>query len=201
MRLRPQARSLLLLLCWLAVTPAYATEQEALQFVRSISNDAFTIMDSPALTDEIKKQKLTDLFITSVDTPWISKFVMGRHWKELTPQKQEEYKTLFQHFLINQYVPKFKQYNNHQYSITKVFSDKEEHYTIYSNVITQDNINISVNYKVHQNSAGHYQIYDVIAEGISLLNTHRSEFASVLSRDGVDTFITMLSQKVKLATY
>ena len=179
---------------------SYAKEDEALQFIRNVSDKAFSIMTSSSLNDEEKQQQLTELFTNSVDSKWISKFVIGRYWKELDQDKRAEYSTLFEHFLISQYVPKFKQYTDNHNTVNKVVTEGED-YIVYTTVSTPQNAMMNINYKVRLTSGNQYKVYDVIAEGISLLNTHRSEFSSVLSQQGMDAFIALLKQKADQVAY
>jgi ABC-type transporter MlaC component len=59
---------------------------------------------------------------------------------------------------------------------------------------------IGLNYRMHEN-AGSWQISDVYMDGsISQLATQRSEFHSILQRDGVDGLIMALNRKVDLLT-
>lgn len=178
---------------------AQATEDEARLFIQDISDQALSVIRSETTSDGIKEQQLTDLFMSAVDTPWIGRFVMGRSWKGLSAEQQTHYTALFQQFLIRQYVPQFRRYNNNYYSILKVIPEDHNRYTVYSSVSNPDGVSLSINYKLHPMPDGNYKIYDVVAEGVSLLNTHRSEFASIVTHEGSEALINMLEQKVQLA--
>jgi phospholipid transport system substrate-binding protein len=59
---------------------------------------------------------------------------------------------------------------------------------------------VTLNYRMHEN-AGSWQISDVYMDGtISQLATQRSEFHSILQREGVDGLIMALNRKVDLLT-
>jgi phospholipid transport system substrate-binding protein len=59
---------------------------------------------------------------------------------------------------------------------------------------------VSLNYRLREN-AGSWQISDVYMDGsISQLATQRSEFHSILEREGVDGLIMALNRKVDLLT-
>lgn len=180
---------------------ALATEQEARLFVQTISDRTLDTIRDLKLTDAEKEKKLTGIFVAAVDTKWIGKFVMGKTWRTLSSAQQQHYSELFDHFLIGQYVPKFKLYNNNYYQILKVIPEENNRYTIYTLVTNPDGVSLSVNYKLHSIPDMGYKIYDVVAEGISLLNTQRSEFSSILTREGPDALIVMLEHKVQISTH
>lgn len=178
---------------------AYAKEDEVLKFINTISEDAFSIMNAPHISDTEKMQKLTNLFNASVDIKWISRFVLGRYWKQLSVDKKVEYMGLFERFLINQYIPKFKQYNHTRHVISKVATEGNEEYSVFATIATPNMPVINIEYKIHK-SSDKYKIYDVVAEGISLLNTERAEFSSIIAREGIDSFMILLYQKVNIAS-
>ena len=55
---------------------------------------------------------------------------------------------------------------------------------------------ISVDYRVRKADSG-FKIFDVIIEGVSMISTQRSEFASVIGNNSIDYLIDQLSAKAK----
>ena len=54
---------------------------------------------------------------------------------------------------------------------------------------------IGLDYRIYRNKAGEWKIVDVNVEGIWMVENYRSQFASVLSQDGIDGLITMLETR------
>lgn len=50
-----------------------------------------------------KYKKLDELFLQYVDLDYISKFVMGKHWREMTTEQQEKYQALFKRYALGVY--------------------------------------------------------------------------------------------------
>lgn len=175
--------------------PAAASQQGAKDFIKTVSEKAINIIQNSNKKDDVKQKELTKLFEDSVDTAWIGKFAMGRYWTHTTDKQKEQYLELHRQFLINSYVPKFKEYNNQKIVLKKVTEEYSKEYLVESEITQKDAPAIKVNYKVRE-EAGKYKIYDVIAEGVSLITAQRSEFGSILSRKGVDYLIKQLQAKV-----
>jgi ABC-type transporter MlaC component len=57
------------------------------------------------------------------------------------------------------------------------------------------NVAISVDFRVKEKN-NRLLILDFIAEGISLIETQRSEFNSAIAQDGMDKFLDNLAQRV-----
>lgn len=172
---------------------AHASASEAKQFIEKLSKNALDNITSNASNSQ-KESKLTELFIASVDTKWMARFAMGKYWRDAAEAQRSKYTEIYTKYLLKGYIPKFKEYNNQQIKINKSYSDSEGTYIVETKIISSDGAAINVDYKVRQES-GKYMIFDVIAEGVSLITTQRSDFASVLARDGVDGLISKLGSR------
>lgn len=51
----------------------------------------------------VKYQKLDELFLQHVDLNYIGKFVVGRHWREMTAEQQQRYQSLFKRYALGVY--------------------------------------------------------------------------------------------------
>ena len=170
--------------------------QSAERFIKNTSDTAIAIIKDGSQSDIAQLEQLESLFKDSVDSAWIGKFVMGQYWRQLSDKQKDEYIAIFEKYLIQLYVPKFKQYNDQSYKILKTLSESGNEYSVMTTIILDNQTPINVQYKLHLNKSGKIQIFDVIAEGVSLLNTQRSEFGSVLARKDADFLISALTRKV-----
>jgi len=56
---------------------------------------------------------------------------------------------------------------------------------------------IKIAFKVRRDSkTNEWKAYDMVAEGISMLNSKRSEFESILRTDGIDAVISLMREKI-----
>ena len=178
------------------LTSANASAQGARNFIKEVSDKAVVLIKDDNTNELIKKQQLSKLFEDSVDTNWISKFVMGKYWRETSEAQRSVYLKLHRQFLINSYVPKFKSYTNQKILFKNFFDEGNDEYMVETEIVQNDGTAIKVDYKVRKTLEGKYKIFDVVAEGVSLITTQRSEFASILSRKGVDYLLKKLKAKV-----
>lgn len=176
----------------------YASEEMALNLIKDLGKDTLSIIANDKLSVAVKEKKLIELFEYSVDTKWIAKFVLGRYWDDLTEEKQNLYSNLHHNFLLQSYVPKFKTYTDQKIDIIDSDKEFENEYLIQTEIKSTKGPVFRVNYKVRLNEDGSYKIFDVVAEGISMITTQRSEFASIVSRNGVDNLIEKLQQRISL---
>jgi len=185
-----------LLIIFPLTSGANATADDAEKFIKNISSKAISVIQSEKSSEIEKEMALVSLFEQSVDTQWIAKFAMGRHWNRASDHQKELYTDLYKKFLIGSYVPKFKEYTNQKIIIKKTYDEGDKEYLIETEILQHDGAAINVDYKVREGAGGKYVIFDVIAEGVSLITTQRSEFGSILSRKGVDYLIKKLKARV-----
>jgi phospholipid transport system substrate-binding protein len=166
-------------------------------FVNDLGNKIIKIASNKTYNLNQKRDQLIKLVDGVIDADWISKFVLGKNYRTATPEQKDKFKKLYREFMINTYSPKFTGYNGEKFSITSVNSDNN-YYTAKCIFYPKDAPNINLDFRVRKaqdNSS--YMIFDIVAEGVSLIETQRSEFASVISQDGMDKFLVDLEERTK----
>jgi phospholipid transport system substrate-binding protein len=165
-------------------------------FINNLCQETIIIASDKNLKDNDKSTKLSNIFIKVVDVKWIGKFSMGRYYKELTPDQKNQYDLAFSKFLINSYVPSFKKYTSETVKVVSVTNQSGNEYLVQTEIIRHSKESLKVNYMIRDNG-NNLMIFDVIAEGISLINTKRAEFESVISSSSAANLIKMLEDKVR----
>ena len=176
---------------------AQASEVSARKFTESTAKQAVKLLASDK-SDDAKVESLKQLFVKAVDTRWIGRFVIGKYWRELDKTQQTEYLNNYQKFLVKHYTSNFQEYaEGTEFEVTKTKSLKRKGQYMVSMKINRptDPQPIKVDYRVRQKS-GKSQIIDIVVEGISLLNTQRSEFSSVIQRKGASHLIEQIKAKL-----
>lgn len=170
-----------------------ALPDQAGHFIVEVGDKALAIVKS-ATSPAQKEDELSALFNSVVDVDWMARFVIGRYWNTATPEEQKKYASLYQKFLTQSYVPKFRDYTDQKLVIKKSYEEDTDEYIVETVVVSSSNQPVAVSYRVRK-AGKMYRIFDVIAEGVSLITTQRSEFGSILSREGLAVLITKLEQK------
>ena len=174
---------------------AHADEKGASKFAEATANKAVSVLASNS-SDSVKVTELEGLFTNSVDTNWIGRFVLGKHWKSLDEAAQKEYLSAYRGFLVKHYTANFKEYSEGtKFEITRSNKLKKNQYRVSMNINRPNSSQaVKVDYRIRQKNSK-YSIIDIVVEGVSLLNTQRSEFSSVIQRNGVDHLIEKLKTK------
>ncbi len=91
--------------CFMLINfPAYAAApeaKEAMTWSEDKGNLLLQTFQEKNLAEKYKK--LDELFLNYVDLGYISKFVMGKYWREMSPEQQEQYQDLFKRYALAVY--------------------------------------------------------------------------------------------------
>ncbi|MFN7038967.1 MAG: phospholipid-binding protein MlaC [Alphaproteobacteria bacterium] len=176
---------------------AYASSaKEAKEFVNQIAEEVLLIVSDREMNDSTKELKLSELFKHSVDIKWIGRFALGRFAKIITPEQQVKYEELFEKLLIDNYIPNFKKYTKESFNIVNVISSGSGEFLVQTEIIRPDKNNLKVDYAIKTSKDNKYQIFDIVAEGVSLISTQRNEYSSILSQHDIDYLIQELAKKL-----
>lgn len=180
---------------------ANANENEAVNFVNDLAARAIDITKNNTLSDHDKEKKLTDIFLASVDTKFIAKFALGKYWRTIDPAQQKAYVDLYTSYLIDMYVPNFRKYTGNVVKVLDAKEVRENEYFVQTELGdgTSEH-NIQINYMMHKSPKGleKFIIFDIIAEGVSLITTQRDEINSIMTENNgdVNNLMTLLKQKI-----
>ena len=165
------------------------------KYVSSLSDEVVTVIQNGG-DDAAKEAKLTKIFKNIVDTSWMGKFVLGRNWKTLTPDQQKTYLTKYADYLVASYIPTFRKYSGEKVNIlSSAKLEQPDEFNVATTIERPGKEGVSVNYRVRK-QAGCYKVADIVAEGISLINTQRQDFGAVFGRTGYDGLIQSLDRKI-----
>ena len=191
---------LVLALAWGAwMAPAVAAEktppQEAARFIENLSAEALAILGAQGSSLDKREAELRALLSRSFDFRKIGKFVLGRAWRTATPDQRDEYQRLFQEFILRTYTRRLGGYSGQVFKVTKVEPMGKIDAVVVTEIGRPSGPPLVAGWRV-RGGAGTYKILDVIVQGVSMLATQRSEFASVVRSQGVDGLIEVLRAQV-----
>ena len=145
--------------------------------------------------------RFRELYQQNFDGPGIARFVLGRYWRSASEQEQQEYLKLFQDYVVFVYGTRLSDFNGERFKVRGSRTD-ESGTIVSTDIISQKgDAPIKVDWRLITDH-GAFKINDVIIEGISMLVTQRSEFASVIQRHGgqVGELLAMMRERTKTAS-
>ena len=177
-----------------------AIDPKATAFMNQLWNRALELLNKKAPAAE-RQALFRDLFHRDFDTDGIARFVLGRYWRIASPDQQKEFLKQFDDYVVYVYTARLSDFEGEQFKITGARPDQDA-VLVSTDVMTPGAPQpLKVDWRLTDHD-GAYKISDVIVDGVSMLVTQRSEFASVIQRHGgqVQGLIDLMRQKTASAT-
>ncbi len=159
--------------------------QSAARFIDLLSRTVSATLADPALDSGRREQALRELLMRGFDTETIGRVVLGRHWRTATGPQRQEYRRLFQDFIVTSYANRLAKYPNSRVVVTGVRTGKRNVVIVKSLVHRPAKPPLRVDWLVRYSAQG-YRVIDVVIAGISMAITQRSEFGSIIHKHGGD---------------
>jgi phospholipid transport system substrate-binding protein len=177
-------------------------EQNPYELVKGVASKTFdrikanqeAVKADPEMLRTIMEEEL----VPHIDYKFAAFMVLGKHFKSVPQEKMGEYITVFRQYLITSYAVAMGYYDNQtvQFEPESSFDDKKS-VTVRAVVQDPKRPEIKIAFKVRRDSkTNEWKAYDMVAEGISMLNSKRSEFESILRQDGIDAVIALMRDKI-----
>jgi phospholipid transport system substrate-binding protein len=195
--LRNFCTSLLIVAAFVAAWPAAAADADpaASAFMQTLGNEAIRDLTDPAVPKGEREVRFRRLLDDHFDMAAISKFVLGRYWRSADESQRDEFRKLFEDFIVGSYSARFGEYRGEAFKVEGSSVDNAGSIIVHSRIDMPSSEDIRVDWRLRGTDAD-FSIVDIIVEGVSMAVTQRSEFASVIqSRGGVDGLIEALRTK------
>lgn len=139
-----------------------------------------------------RREKIMGHVTRGFDFREMSQRVIGKEWKDLSPEKQDHFQALFTKLLENAYIGKFESYSGQeiQYTGERLKEDR----AVVSTQIENNGQLIPVDYVMIKKDP-RWMVYDVNIEGVSLVRNYMEQFKSILRRDKFDGLVKLLEEK------
>ena len=187
--------ALLLPSAWRPVEAAPSADN-ARSLIEGVSAEVLTILSDKERGNRQKFDALVVLLDGPIDLDLVGRLILGRHWRTADDGQRQQYLELFRQYALANLASKLHLYQGQSFEVTgaKVVSDKDALVT--SRILSDREPPLQVDWRLRQQNDGGLVTIDLIGEGVSLIVTLRSEFASVIERLGFDGLLAELRQRI-----
>lgn len=173
--------------------------QTPLQVIRAGTNRVLEMIRpcQPGESISVHKYKnqILDIVNDYFDFKEMAMRTLGPEWRKISPQQQNEFATLFEKLLFKTYMDRVDTYTCSNEEVIYGTERIEGKYALVKTQITgYKDSNVSVDYRMKL-TGGEWKVYDVVVEGISLVNNYRSQFRSILNRQSFDSLLEQMREK------
>jgi phospholipid transport system substrate-binding protein len=185
---------LLLLLGGVAVQPAVAGG--ATEAMKSTIDEVLKILQDkelkqPEKTQE-RRQRLEKVIGDRFDYPEMSRRSLGAPWNTLSDKDKQEFVVLFKTLLTNSYAEKIETYSGE--GVQYINERTEKDYAEVRTKVLTGKTEIPLDYRL-LNKGNDWWVYDVVVDGVSLVNNYRGQFSKILRSSTYADLVDQLRKK------
>jgi phospholipid transport system substrate-binding protein len=165
-----------------------------LTFAR-FANESENIKKDPNILKDVVAEEL----MPYINYKYSAFKVIGKHLRNTTKEDREAFVPVFRDYLVTSYAQVFTLYDNQQvlFSPEQRFNDKNI-VSVKTQIVMPGRDNIDVSFKVRINKkTKEWKAYDMVAEGVSLLDSKQAELGGLIRQKGLPYVTEMLKEKSK----
>jgi phospholipid transport system substrate-binding protein len=182
----------------LLTTSVFAQEESATarQIIDKFQTDLITVMkDGTKLGYAGRYNKLELAVSNSHDLPKIARIVVGKEGEKLNDEQQKKLTDVFTKLSVASYAHNFKDFSGEEFIIDSEEETKNGGVVIHSHLNIPDDKPVKFDYMLKEKGTS-WRIINIIANGVSDLALKRSEYTAILQREGFDTLIAKINEKI-----
>lgn len=183
-------------LTWSQTSPVPMLESSANQIIQTLKQNQATLKQN----HQIVYQAIERYLLPNVDVNGMSRSVLGRlAWNKATAAEKKEFTKAFTQLVIRTYASPLAEYSGETVKFAPYRDSENSRFTRVNSVISRSNgQRIPLSYNLVSKD-GQWKIYDLSVEGVSLLQSFRSQFGQVLQSSSMHDLIAQMRQNKKAA--
>ena len=176
-----------------AAAPVQAQEDPKLRVDRVVA-EVIAVLSNQGLSETAKRDQIETIAVANFDFPTITRLVLARNYKKLTPEQREAFMVEFKRHLSLTYGRRVDAYSDQKVDIGDSKAHSNGDVTVNTTIVGGTVDGVVVAYRLRQKD-GSWQAIDVIVEGVSMISNFRSQIQEIVSSKGADQLIETLRAK------
>ena len=175
------------------INPQVLLEKVTNATFERIELDQHSIESNPDHLRVIIEQEL----MPHIDHKFAAFKVLGKQFRSVPKDKIPEFVGEFKQYLISNFAVALASYGGQELLFEPIKNtENQKSMTIKAIIKEAGNPDIHISFKLRKNKrTQEWKTYDLVAEGISLLSSKQSEFASIIRQQGIQAVIDVMKDK------
>ena len=173
--------------------PYFMIKEVAGKTFKRFANEQQAIRANPNILKDIVREEL----MPYINYKYSAFKVIGKHLKNTTAQERKDFVPVFREYLITSYAQVFTLYDNQpvEFAPAKDFANNKI-VAVDTRIMMTGRDNIDVSFKVRKDrKTKDWKAFDMVAEGVSLLDSKQAELGSVIRQKGLPYVTELLKKK------
>lgn len=179
-------------------SPKVVLETTATKMIDALNSNRDKIKGNPQLTEDL----IEKILLPHIDFITASKYVLGPNWDSASRAQKIDFIRTFRTLLLRFYSSALSEYlNSHDEKLDAslmTFQDPGkidgDQVTVRSEVKPKNGKPVPIIYQMLKTRRG-WKVFDVSVEGVSVITTYKTSFASEIQQKGLNSLITSLKER------
>ncbi len=145
------------------------------------------------LAEEQKRDEVFRLISDNFDFKVMAKRILATNWHKASEEQRRRFIDLFTRLLTRTYWSRIRNYRDEQVEYKGERIKKERYARVDTEIVTTDK-RIPITYRL-LNRKGQWKAYDVIIEGVSLVQNFRTSYQAIVRKEGIDGLLEQMAAK------
>ncbi len=179
---------------------AAAPEGGALAHVAGLCDDLHGVLEqSNDIGYEQRYALLAPILAASFDLEYMARQAVGRGFLDLDEGKRQLWYDLFAQYMVSNYAARFDHYSEQRFEVLGDEPGARDTVLVSTRIVDPAQENVDMGYRLRQ-TVGGWRVIDVYLKGtVSELALRRSEYSAVLKREGFDSLVAKVREKIEAA--
>ncbi len=200
---RPVQSLIYVLMLGLCIGSAYAapTPETARAMIDQVGKEVLGVLGNAELNGEQQQTQLIELLQRAINLDITGRLILGKQWRTATPEQREEYLKLFKPYALANLASRIRASNAkvplQTFTIVdqKALSDSD--LVVSTDLFWPGYPPYRLDWRLRDADDGTVKAIDVVVQGVSMVVSQRSEFGSVISRDGLEGLLEQMRRQVE----
>ena len=194
------SRCVALLLIMVSVPTFAVNTQDPYSLVQEAAGKTFTRLehDAPQVKQDPNHLRtiVREELLPYVDNKFAAYKVIGKELKSTTPPQRERFVKAFTDYIVATYADALGKYDKQTIKVESGQPlDAKKEISVKVTVLDPEKPEINVVFQLRKNSrTGEWKVFDMIAEGVSLLSSKQTELGGSIRQKGIDSVSNMLEK-------
>ena len=184
---------IILLALFSAVSLFAISEEQIKPTMQKTTQDAIEVLKNVNLSKDEKISKIFAVFDPYFDYEQMSKIALSKRYNNLNAEQKAKFNKAFEERLKSSYVDKLLSYKNQTINFKDVTKPNENRYFLNADLVGEDGKNYGFTYKFYNAKEHGWLIYDVEILGVSIIQTYRSQFDSLMENESFENLLSKLN--------
>ncbi len=178
------------------ISHVLAADQGAKQVVDKLQSELIAVMkNGKQLGFSGRYSKLFGPISQSHDLSKIARIVVGKEWEKLSEDQQKKLVEVFSRLSVASYAHNFKEFGGESFTIDSEEETARGGVVVYAHLSIPNDKDVKFEYHLKDTDKT-WRIINIVANGVSDLALKRSEYTSILQREGFDALIAKINEKI-----